>query len=289
MQSTMTDSEEEAWTQIAPLLESAMEELGEKDHSALVMRFFERRSFKELGTTLSTSEAGAKMRVNRALEKLRRFFGKRGLTFSATVIAGGLMANGVQAAPLGLATSVTVAAVKGSTVTVSTITLVKSTLKYMTWMKIKSAAVISGIAIATIGTVTVTVQRAVAGTEEVRPAFAGYATPEATFKTMLWALSVGDRARFEAGCTPEEAERFQNRMAGKSAEDWKSEAIETAKMFARHKINKREVISDTEVHLHVEALAMEPGKERGDGKPIMKMKKIGNEWKYAGDRRSDGK
>ena len=102
---------------------------------------------------------------------------------------------------------------------------------------------------------------------------------------MIWALSVGDQKRFEAGCTPEEAERFRNRMAGKSEDEFKGEAIRTAKQFAKYKINKREVLSDTEVHLHVQALGAADGNE-GDGKPIMKMKKIGNQWKYAGDRRS---
>ena len=147
--------------------------LGEKDHNAVVLRFFQGRSFRELGSELETSEAGAKMRVSRALEKLRGFFGRRGLTFSAAMIAGAISTNAVQAAPIGLANSVTLVAAKGTTVAASTITLIKSTLNYMTWLKIKSAAVISGIAIVTIGTATVTVQRSVAATEEVRPAFAG--------------------------------------------------------------------------------------------------------------------
>ena len=155
----------------------------------------------------------------------------------------------------------------------------------MTWLKIKSAAVISGIAIVTIGTATVTVQRSVAATEEVRPAFAGYSTPEATLKSMIWALSLGDQKKFEAGCTPEEAERFRNRMAGKSEEEVKSGAMATASQFSKYKINKKEVLSETEVHLHVEALAGD-GTQKGDGKPIMIMKKIGNHWKYAGDLRS---
>ena len=287
MQSTtQTATEAEAWMEIAPFLENAMADLGEKDQNAVVLRFFERRSFKELGTAMAMTEAAAKMRVSRAIEKMRRFFQKRGLTLSATIIAGALSANSVQAAPMGLAASVTVAAVKGTSVTALTITLVKSTLKYMTWMKIKTAALISGIAIATVGTATISVQQVVSAAEEARPAFAGYATPEATLQSLIWALNIADQKRFEAGCTSEEAERFRNRMAGKSEEQFKNEAIETAKMFAKYKINKREVISETEVHLHLEALGVDDAKQKGDGKPIMKMKKIGNQWKYAGDRRS---
>ena len=132
MQSTTTDTDAETWTQIAPILEEAMAELGEKDHNAVVLRFFQGRSFRDLGAALATSEAGAKMRVNRALEKLRKIFGKRGLTFSAAMIAGAISTNSIQAAPIGLAGSITIAAAEGTTLAASTITLIKSTLKYMT-------------------------------------------------------------------------------------------------------------------------------------------------------------
>ena len=47
-----------------------MAQLGQKDHDAVVLRFFEGRSFKDVSLALGTSEAGAKMRVQRALEKV---------------------------------------------------------------------------------------------------------------------------------------------------------------------------------------------------------------------------
>src|SRR5206468_1667346 len=117
MQSTLTDPDTlaaSAWTQIEPLLETAMGHLGQADHDALVVRYLEGRSFREVSQALGTTEAGAKMRVNRALEKLRRFFDKRGVTISATLIAGAVSAHSVQGAPAGLAASVTLAAAKGT-------------------------------------------------------------------------------------------------------------------------------------------------------------------------------
>src|ERR1017187_7556109 len=66
----------ETWTHIAPLLDDAMAKLGQKDHDALVLRFFENKNFLEVGAALGASEDAAKMRVNRALEKLRKFFTK---------------------------------------------------------------------------------------------------------------------------------------------------------------------------------------------------------------------
>ncbi len=86
MQSVLNESEPDAWLQIAPLLDSAME-LGQKDHDAVVLRLFEGRNLKEVGAVLGASEDAAKMRVNRALEKPRTFFTQRGVTLSAAVIA----------------------------------------------------------------------------------------------------------------------------------------------------------------------------------------------------------
>src|SRR5207247_1442146 len=67
MLSRLNDPAADAWREIEPRLETAMEQLGEKDHNALVLRFFDDRSFKDISVTLGTTEAGAKMRVSRAL------------------------------------------------------------------------------------------------------------------------------------------------------------------------------------------------------------------------------
>lgn len=281
MQSLSNESESQAWIQIGPLLDTALAQLGGKDHDAIVLRFLESRSFHDVGTVLGTSEDSAKKRVQRALEKLRAFFQKRGITLSAAVIAGAVTANSVQAAPIGLATSVTVAAVKGSAVTTSTLTLIETTLKLMAWTKIKTAVVVGAIAIIAAGTATITIQHAKTKTGPSPFIFAGYATPESSVQSMLWAGSIGDFKKFLDGCTPEQVERFKNKMAGKSDEDIRREAIAWANALVGYKITQKEVISDHEVHLHIHAT---PSAEAlHSGKVILIMKKIGNEWKQAGD------
>jgi RNA polymerase sigma factor (sigma-70 family) len=157
MQSLLNETESSAWMQIAPLLDTAMAQLGEKDHNAVVLRFFEGRDFKDVSAALGMSEDGAKMRVNRALEKLRKFFTKRGVMLSATVIAGAVSANSVQAAPVGLTISA-VAAAKGSVATASTLTLVEGALKLMAWAKAKTAIVFGTAAILATGTTAVMVK-----------------------------------------------------------------------------------------------------------------------------------
>jgi RNA polymerase sigma factor (sigma-70 family) len=150
---------DETWNQIAPLLDGAMEQLGKKDHDAVVLRFFENKTFAEVGATLGASEDAAKMRVSRALEKLRKFFAKRGVSSTTAILAGAIAANSVQAAPVALAKSVTAAAIaKGAAASGSTLTLIKGALKIMAWTKTKTAVVAGVVLILAAGTTTVAIK-----------------------------------------------------------------------------------------------------------------------------------
>jgi RNA polymerase sigma factor (sigma-70 family) len=102
MQSTLNEPDSDAWQHIAPLLDEALNCLGTKEHDAVVLRFFEGKELKEVGAAMATTEDAARMRVNRGVEELRRFFTKRGVILSAAAIAGAVSANSVQAAPAAL-------------------------------------------------------------------------------------------------------------------------------------------------------------------------------------------
>ncbi|HTY86166.1 MAG TPA: sigma-70 family RNA polymerase sigma factor [Candidatus Acidoferrum sp.] len=158
MQSTLNEPEtDETWTQIAPLLDAAMGQLGSKDHDAVVLRFFEGRNFKEVGAALGASEDAAKMRVGRALEKMHRYFNRRGISSTTAILAGTISANSLQVAPATLAASATAVAIsKGTTASGSTLALIKGALKLMAWAKAKTAVVVSACVLAA-GTTTVAV------------------------------------------------------------------------------------------------------------------------------------
>jgi RNA polymerase sigma factor (sigma-70 family) len=137
-----------AWMQIAPLLDEAVAQLGEKDRSAIVLRYYEQKSLGEVGGVLGVDADAAQKRVSRALEKLREFFVKRGVASTTAIIAGAISANSVQAAPAALAKSVAAVAVaKGAAASGSTLTLIKGALKLMAWTKVKTA-VIAGVILA---------------------------------------------------------------------------------------------------------------------------------------------
>ena len=138
MQTALNENESALWTQIAPLLDAAMAGLNETDRTAVVLRFFDGKSMAEIGAALGANEAAAKKRVNRALEKLRKYFTKRGVTSTAETLAGTISANSVQAAPALLAkTATAVALAKGAAASTSTLTLIKGALKIMAWTKTK--------------------------------------------------------------------------------------------------------------------------------------------------------
>jgi len=91
------------WDHLAPHLDTALGELSEPDRDALLLRYFERKSAREMAQTLGTTEDAAQKRVNRAVERLRQFFAQRGVTVGASGLVIAISANAVQAAPAGLA------------------------------------------------------------------------------------------------------------------------------------------------------------------------------------------
>jgi uncharacterized protein (TIGR03435 family) len=159
MQSLLNETESDVWTQIAPLLDTAMAGLNEKDRYVVVLRFFDGKSMREIGAALGGSEDAAKTRVNRAVEKLRQFFVKHGIASTTESIAGAIAANSVQAAPAALAKSVTaVAFAKGAAASGSTLTLIKGALKLMAWTKAKTVIVSGVVVLLAAGTTTVAVK-----------------------------------------------------------------------------------------------------------------------------------
>jgi len=104
------ESPESTWRQIRPVLDDALHELAETDRAALVLRFFENLSLREVGTQLGVNENAARMRVDRALDKLQELLSRRGITSTSSALAAALVAGAVVSAPAGLAATITTTA-----------------------------------------------------------------------------------------------------------------------------------------------------------------------------------
>lgn len=98
-----TQIEHESLEQLYPLLDEAIDKLGAADRSAIVYRYFEQQSLAEVGRMTGTSEAGAAMRIGRALEKLRKIFRRKGFALGPAGLATALSSQSFYtAAPAGL-------------------------------------------------------------------------------------------------------------------------------------------------------------------------------------------
>jgi len=166
-----------AWEQMAPQLNEALNELKEPDRDALILRFFESKSMAQVGSALGTTEGAAKMRVARALDQLRGIFQARGIALPITLLAAALSTSTAQAAPIGLAATITTSALLKST-TIPLLT--KGLLLFMNWNTHKLA--IAAIVVLSLTTATTTSLLAALLWKQSRPvAVTAPAAPEVSF------------------------------------------------------------------------------------------------------------
>ena len=130
---------EELWNRLAPQLDAALTRLGEADRLVILLRFFQAKSMREVGDNLGINEDAAKMRVSRAVERLRRLLAARGTVCTAAALGGVLSARAVEAAPAAAARGITQALAAASPSGFSSVPIVQ-TLLLMT--KFKTAALI---------------------------------------------------------------------------------------------------------------------------------------------------
>jgi len=146
MQSTLNEADTNGvWQQLAPLLEEGMSRLSEDDRALLALRYFENKSTVETAALLGIQEWAAHKRANRAVEKLRTFFTKRGLMLSATGLTTAIAANSIQAAPAGLAAAICAASLTGTAVATSAAVTATKTIAMTTFQKIAITATVAAL------------------------------------------------------------------------------------------------------------------------------------------------
>jgi RNA polymerase sigma factor (sigma-70 family) len=95
------------WDRLRNMIDEVIDRLPQSDHDAIVLRFLEGHTFAEVGQALQISEDAARMRVDRALNKIRRLLARRGITSSAAALSLGLAGHTGMAAPAGMAATIT--------------------------------------------------------------------------------------------------------------------------------------------------------------------------------------
>lgn len=136
------ESEESPWTDLSVHLDAGMDLLSEPDRHAILLRFFQNRSFRDVGVALGLNEDTAQKRVSRALDRLRKLLLGRGVILSAVTLAALVSANAAQATSA--ATRALLVSSAGATTAntpLSVGTILKSTIKAMFIKKLKITAI----------------------------------------------------------------------------------------------------------------------------------------------------
>lgn len=154
MNELLSAEHDATWEQVAPHLDAALGELSESDRDALLCRYFQRQSAREMAQTLGISDEAAQRRVSRAVERLRDCFARRGVTVGASGLVVAVSASAVQAAPVELASAISNNAVlQGLTFgTTTTATLTKAITMILTRKTLIAVTVVllSGAATAVV-------------------------------------------------------------------------------------------------------------------------------------------
>jgi RNA polymerase sigma factor (sigma-70 family) len=359
------------WTHIEPLLDEAMDALDGTDRTAVLLRYFEDKSFLEVGQALGTNEDAARKRVGRAVEQLREFFGKRGVAVGAGAQTAAVSANAVQAAPAGLAASISAAAVVAGT-TVATaataavtkaiaMTAVQKTLVALTLtvaigtgiygvhqaaqareqiqtfrqqqasqaeqirqlqrerdnvinqlpgahaenerlksnqtelVRLRDEAAMLRQQIDTLAALTQTGDRA--GKQKPRAfstnvvsresfEFAGYATPEDTIQSMLWAKSVGNVHKFLESAEPEESNALVRSYLDMLSRSSESEEDQSKQLVAESEnMTGFQILNDYPLADDLAMIQVSLQEQAGDGAlqqgdVMVLLKQANGEWKY---------
>ncbi|HEY0551110.1 MAG TPA: sigma-70 family RNA polymerase sigma factor [Verrucomicrobiae bacterium] len=283
------------WQEIEPLLDNAMNSLGERDRAALLLRFFENKNLREVGVALGVSDDTAQKRITRALERLRKTFAHNGAPLSAMALTAMLPAHGVESAPHALANSIAHAATSSVTISTTTTALVKGTLQMIAWSQWKLAIGVTAAVLLAAGTATVLAEKKMAAEHTGATAAEDRATPIGALRFLARALDNFDATNV-ATClyaqNPSQ-ERFLNAMvAVVRSEGAMRKAIEEKFGTNTPALSKRAVFAmsfgqdqlDTaEVEMKgTNAVIRVRGRREQAGE--MFLVKIGGVWKLSGDK-----
>jgi RNA polymerase sigma factor (sigma-70 family) len=111
-----TTAPEPDWDQVRAFLDDSIAELGDPDRDAIMLRYFERKPLAEVGEALGMSEDAARMRVDRAVDKLRTRLAVRGITSTAAALTTLLAKDLVGSAPAALGSRITARALADAVV-----------------------------------------------------------------------------------------------------------------------------------------------------------------------------
>ncbi len=149
MHHMITGGSEHDWARLRPVIDDALDELKAGEREAILVRFFEGRPFADMGAAWRVSQDAARMRVDRALEKLRVALERRGIRSVSAALATVLATQGGLAAPAGMIATVSGAALTAAVTPggVTTFFSIMSGTKIIIGTAAVMAALATGVAV----------------------------------------------------------------------------------------------------------------------------------------------
>jgi len=190
------------WAEIEERLDDALARLRPHDREALVLRFLASRSLRDVGDAVGISEDAARVRVNRALERLRRLMGVGAPAVALTAALDAGVAHAATTVPAQLASSVTATALAPAAGSSAAAALAAATATTMTSATVKTVAAVVMSAIVVLsaagGAGVMLMQRSArppsTATATASPTTIAANTPRGVTLAVLRAAAAGDRA-----------------------------------------------------------------------------------------------
>ena len=148
---TNPNDQQPQWEHVAPMLDEAMDAMRQTDREALVLRFFNRQTVREVGEQLGISEDAAKQRISRAVDRLGDLLKRRGVAIGSAALAVHVEAGAVITAPAHVAASVASASAAASSIATGAMAAMN-----LLRLKAIAAAVLLCVGVATIAAVATT-------------------------------------------------------------------------------------------------------------------------------------
>ncbi len=130
------------WQEALPLLDDAIDKLPSADRELILLRFFERKSFRQIAESIGKTETAAQKQGERALQKLGDTLRRKGVTISGTILASGLAAQAIPTISDQLIETIAMSALDGATQLTAKISLLEA-LKAMNPLQTKTAVAIA--------------------------------------------------------------------------------------------------------------------------------------------------
>ena len=151
--------------ELSPLLDEGLNKLKAADRDALLLKFFEKKSLRQVGESMGISEEAAGKRVSRAVDRLRDFFKRRGVAVSAAALSAALLSESTKAAPIALARMIAAsgaagAAAAAASTSASAAAISKGAMVLVATEKAKAVAVLAAVLILGVGGGVVAVKSA---------------------------------------------------------------------------------------------------------------------------------